>query len=174
MSKINKSVYPKNINTFRNDPLFYEELTVLKAQETIAELLESSNITKAELAKSLNQSKAHVTELLSEGRNLTLKTFARICFHLNAEINFQTNLIEKKYNIKNFASNKFFVSYESDIDYIHSLNKIKNSNTSWDNVSIKNFGTSWDNVSIDKIKSSFYKQDVKQFSKKNSGNFKVA
>ena len=99
MPKVNKSTYPKSIKTFRNDPLFYEELAVLKAQETIAELMKSSNTTKAELAKSLNQSKAHVTELLSEGRNLTLKTFARICFHLNTEINFQTNSIEKKYHV---------------------------------------------------------------------------
>ena len=99
MPKINKSIHPKSIKIFRNDPLFYEELTILKAQETIAELMKSSNTTKAELAKSLNQSKAHVTELLSDGRNLTLKTFARICFHLNSEVNFQTHFIKKKYQV---------------------------------------------------------------------------
>ena len=58
--------------------------------------MKSGNVSKAELAKRLSQSKAHVTELLSEGRNLTLKTFARVCFHLNAEIDFKTYLIWRK------------------------------------------------------------------------------
>ena len=100
MSKLNKASYPKNIESFKDDPLFYEELTILKAQETIAELMKNSNTTKAELAKSLNQSKAHVTELLSDGRNLTLRTFARVCFHLKSEIDFQTSLLGAKYSEK--------------------------------------------------------------------------
>ena len=88
MSKITKSTYPKSFETFRENPDFYEELAILKAQETIAELMKNSGTTRTELAKALNQSKAHVTELLSDGRNLTLRTFARVCFHLNAEVDF--------------------------------------------------------------------------------------
>ena len=41
-----------------------------------------------------------MTELLSEGRNLTLKTFARVCFYLDAEIDFQTYLIEERYSTR--------------------------------------------------------------------------
>ena len=81
-------------------------MTVLKAQEKIAELMENSNTSKTELAKLLNQSKSHVTELLSEGRNLTLKTFARVCFHLNAEVGFNTCSIGTKYSIKKSTSNR--------------------------------------------------------------------
>lgn len=69
-------------------PEFFEEYTVIKAQELIAELMNKQDISKAELAKRLKQSKAHVTELLSEGRNLTLKTLGRICYHLDAEVDF--------------------------------------------------------------------------------------
>ena len=85
-SKIKKSKYYTNINNYKNDVDFYEEFTVLAAQEKIAKLMEEQKISKAELAKKLNQSKAHVTSLLSDGRNLTLKTFGRVCFHLNAKI----------------------------------------------------------------------------------------
>ncbi len=97
MSKRKERSYPGSVKKYKNDPEFYEELTLLKAQEKIAELMKNSNISKAELAGRLNQSKAHVTELLSEGRNLTLKTFARVCFYLNSEIDFQTYLIGEKY-----------------------------------------------------------------------------
>ena len=97
MSKKNKrSSYPKSFETFKKDPEFYEELTILKAQEAIVELMIKRGTTKTELAKALNQSKPHVTGLLSDGRNLTLKTFARVCFHLNAEVEFQTCMIGEK------------------------------------------------------------------------------
>ena len=94
--KNKKSSYPKSFKTFRENPDFYEELTILKAQNTIAELMKNSGTTRTELAKSLNQSKAHVTELLSDGRNLTLRSFARVCFHLNTEVDFQTHTIGAK------------------------------------------------------------------------------
>ena len=93
MSKTKKYTYPRTTAMYKNDPVFYEELAILKAQEKIAELLKNSNTTRTQLAKSLNQSKAHVTELLSDGRNLTLRTFARVCFHLNAEVDFQVRAI---------------------------------------------------------------------------------
>lgn len=85
-SKIKKSKYYTNVNDYKNDVDFYEEFTVLVAQEKIAKLMEEQKISKAELAKKLNQSKAHITSLLSDGRNLTLKTFGRVCFHLNVKI----------------------------------------------------------------------------------------
>ncbi len=92
-TKNKQSSYPKSTETFRNSPVFYEELAILKAQEKIAELMQNSNTTRTNLARSLNQSKAHVTELLSDGHNLTLRTFARVCFHLNMEVDFHTRII---------------------------------------------------------------------------------
>ena len=85
-SEIKKSKYYTDISDYENDVDFYEEFTVLVAQEKIAKLMEEQKISKTKLAKLLNQSKAHVTGLLSDGRNLTLKTFGRVCFYLNAKI----------------------------------------------------------------------------------------
>ena len=85
-TKIKKSKYYTNVSSYKNDVGFYEEFTVLVAQEKIAKLMEEQKISKTELAKKLNQSKAHITGLLSDGHNLTLKTFGRVCFHLNAKI----------------------------------------------------------------------------------------
>ena len=95
MSK-KKSRYLKKERDFENNPSFYEELTLLEAQETIAKLMEDNKISKTALAKRLGQSKAHVTELLSEGRNLTLKTLGRICFFLGAELRFSSAPIEER------------------------------------------------------------------------------
>ena len=62
--------------------------------------MKDNNTSKTELARMLDQSKSHITELLSDGRNLTLRTFARICFHLNAEVDFRTYSIGAQYRIK--------------------------------------------------------------------------
>ena len=97
-----KNQYPKSIEDFKNDPLFYEEVAVLSAQETIAELMQNSKTTRTQLAKFLNRSKAHVTGLLSDGRNLTLRTFARVCFHLGMEVDFKTRPISTKYTTNTY------------------------------------------------------------------------
>ena len=96
MTKIKKPSFSESIKAFKKDPLFYEELTILKAQEKIAELMMNSNCSKTKLAGLLNQSKAHITEMLSSDRNLTLRTLGRVCFHLNAEIEFQSYAIGTK------------------------------------------------------------------------------
>ena len=93
-----KNKYPKSVKDFEKNPGFYEELAILKAQEKIAELMAGSNTKRTQLATLLKQSKAHVTELLSEGRNLTLRTFARVCFHLGVEVDFHTRRIGTQYN----------------------------------------------------------------------------
>ena len=171
MSKTKKSSYPKSIKDFKNDPLFYEELAILKAQEKIAELMKNSNISKTELAKSLNQSKAHITELLSDGRNLTLRTFARVCFHLNAEIDFQTYLIGAKHSVKKLASDKKFVfySYQLGEDLLSSVtDKISNTRQTQENI----------DIFIDvhkKIKDTpYYNKNKSQFIQQSNSGFKVA
>ena len=88
-----KKNYPKSFSNFKNNADFYEEIALLNAQETIAELMQERGIKKIDLAKSLNKSKSHITEMLSDGRNLTLRSFARICFYLNAELNFKVDKI---------------------------------------------------------------------------------
>ena len=96
MSKKKISRYLKKEWDFENDPCFYEELALLEAQETIASLMKDKEVSKTELARRLGQSKSHITELLSEGRNLTLKTLGRICFFLGAELRFKPVSIEER------------------------------------------------------------------------------
>lgn len=67
-------------------PSYFEEMLLLSAQELIAELMEKREISKADLARKLKTSKAHVTALLGDGRNLTLKSLANVCYHLGAEV----------------------------------------------------------------------------------------
>ena len=163
MPKIKESSYPKSIEAYKNDPQFYEELTILKAQEKIAELMKNSNTTRTELAAMLNQSKAHVTELLSDGRNLTLRTFARVCFYLKTEIEFQTYLIGSKYSAQLTSDSDFNSAYQfiGMADWLSSADTHKyNSNTS--SSKIKNKSTSTD--SYNKIMDT-YNQNVNQFTK---------
>ena len=171
MSKINKSSYPKSTKDFKNDPIFYEELAILKAQEKIAELMENNNISKTELAKSLNQSKAHITELLSDGRNLTLRTFARICFHLNAEIDFQTYLIGAKHSVKQLTSDiEFFISYHYQSDE-NLLSSIADKGNNTKQIQKNTFMGIYNKI---KDTSYTYNKDRKQFTQKSGNTYKVA
>lgn len=88
------------VSDFDNDPEFYKELTLLKAQETIAKLMEEQGVSKVKLADKLGRDKSYVTQILSSGRNLTLKTLSEILFCLNAELNFSVRPIRKVVNMK--------------------------------------------------------------------------
>ena len=166
MSKIKKSAYPKSIETYKKDPVFYEELAILKAQEKIAELMKNSNTTRTALAQSLKQSKAHVTELLSNGRNLTLRTFARVCFHLNAEIDFQAHIIGTKKYITQYLYNDF--------NEFHNLIADRANNP--DNMIKNNTLSSSDIVHNKKIEHSYqiYKQCLPGFNKNITDPYKAA
>ena len=168
MPKVKKSSYPKSIETYKNDPQFYEELAILKAQEKISELMENSNTTRTKLATLLNQSKAHVTELLSDGRNLTLRSFARVCFHLNAEIDFQTYLIGTKHSAKKLTSgSNFNITYKvMEIENLLSSISIHLDDKIKDNLKKKSTST----TTYNNIKDT-YKKDVHQF---NNSHYKVA
>ena len=124
MTKVNKTSFPKSAKAFRNDPVFYEELTILKAQEKIAELMVSSNTSKTKLATLLNQSKAHVTEMLSDGRNLTLRTFARICFYLNAEIEFRAYVLGTKLSLRSTDNDAYQFSEAEGVSLDDALQSI--------------------------------------------------
>jgi len=87
---------PLHTEDMATDPDYFEEYALLQAQEIIAEQMEKNEVSKAELARRMNVSKAYVTKLLSSGRNLTLRTLARVLFHMGSEISFQTQAIEKR------------------------------------------------------------------------------
>ena len=117
---MNKPHYPKNLNDYKKDPGFYEELALLNAQEVIAKLMNKTNNSETSLANLLKKPKNYVKRLLSDGKNLTLKTLARVCFHMKRELDFSTHSIE----IPQRVHNARFVAFKS-------LQDFKNA-SSWD------------------------------------------
>ena len=97
---MNKPHYPKNLDDYKDDPDFYEGLALFSAQETIAKLMHDTKTTKTSLAKLLNKPKNYVTNLLLDGDELSLKTFAYVCFKMRAEVDFFTRPIDKSNNKK--------------------------------------------------------------------------
>ena len=158
-----KPTYPKSTETYKKDPVFYEELAILKAQEKIAELMKNSNTTRTALAQSLKQSKAHVTELLSNGRNLTLRTFARVCFHLNVEIDFHTHII----GTKNYMTQYLF----NDSNEFHNLIADRSNNPAKKNNTLSGSNI----VHNKKMEASYqYMAHPRSFNKNITDQYKVA
>ena len=66
--------------------LLRQEELLFDAQEEIALAMERARISKADLAKALGKSRAFVTQVLSSGRNLTLRTWADISTALGCRV----------------------------------------------------------------------------------------
>lgn len=75
---------------------YYAELTTLRAQEHIATLMKQQSINRADLARMLGKSKAYVTRMLSDGYNMTMKTYASVLYHLGHEAHFQSQPIQNE------------------------------------------------------------------------------
>ena len=73
---------------YADNPDFYESITLMKAQGFIAHLLDEADVSQKELAERLGKSKASISRLLSDGRNLTLRSFGRILHALGREVSF--------------------------------------------------------------------------------------
>ncbi len=65
-----------------NARLLAEESFILDATESIWEAIESQSLTKAKLAEKAGCSRALISQLLSGSRNMTLRTYAQLCFAL--------------------------------------------------------------------------------------------
>jgi transcriptional regulator with XRE-family HTH domain len=66
--------------------LYEQERLVAWVTEAISRLMESRKISKAELAELLGTSRANVTQMLSGGRNMTLRTLADVACVLGARV----------------------------------------------------------------------------------------
>lgn len=62
--------------------------------DQIAEYMAHAGVNKAELANRMGTSRAFVTKVLSGDANMTLKTFAKILFHLGAKS--EVKIIDKR------------------------------------------------------------------------------
>ena len=66
--------------------LLRQEELLVDAQDEIALAMRQARATKADLAKALGKSRAFVTQILSSGRNLTLRTWADIATALGHRV----------------------------------------------------------------------------------------
>ena len=62
----------------RNRRLLSQEELILEVTEALAEAMSRDDVTKTELAQRLGKSKGFVSQILSGGRNLTLRTVADV------------------------------------------------------------------------------------------------
>lgn len=70
----------------RNRRLLREEELILDVTEAISAAMQEAGISKAQLAKRMGRTKGFITQLLSGGRNLTLRTLAGIADALEARV----------------------------------------------------------------------------------------
>ncbi len=66
--------------------LLRQEELIVDAQEEITAAMDRAGATKADLAKALGKSRSFVTQILSSGRNLTLRTWAGVATALGHRV----------------------------------------------------------------------------------------
>ena len=69
-----------------NRRLLREEELILDVTEAVSAAMQEAGISKAQLAKRMGRTKGFITQLLSGGRNLTLRTLADIADALEARV----------------------------------------------------------------------------------------
>ena len=70
----------------RNRRLLVEEDLILDVTEAISAVMQEEGISKAQLAKRMGRTKGFITQLLSGGRNLTLRTLAGLADALESRV----------------------------------------------------------------------------------------
>lgn len=69
--------------------LLNEERFILEVTERICAFMDEKGISRSELAQRLGKTKGYVSQLLSGGRNLTMRTVADVSQALGANLHFQ-------------------------------------------------------------------------------------
>jgi transcriptional regulator with XRE-family HTH domain len=92
--------------------LLRQEELILDATETICMVMSENNISRSELAKRLGKSRAFVTQILSGGRNLTLRTLSDVADALDCRT--RITMIQRKASARiihhgTWSSNRFDV-----------------------------------------------------------------
>lgn len=77
-----------NLNELKKkfEDKFYQSYLSNSFLEKICEIMEKKNITNTELAEKMGVSKSQISRLLSDNRNLTVKTLAKLFFFLGEEL----------------------------------------------------------------------------------------
>lgn len=86
MEELSKGVGPRNAE---EEELFAIERFRVDVQAALYAAMKSAGIQQKELARRMNVSPAYVTQLFDSGRNLTVRTVAKVCYALNREARFR-------------------------------------------------------------------------------------
>lgn len=100
------------------DPEIFEEMTLLRAQTAIGQAMKMHGISKSELARKLGKSRSAVTRLLSDGRNLTLKSLGHILYVLGEEVLIQTQPISDHFKDDEEVSQRFRVVSKNESEWV--------------------------------------------------------
>lgn len=92
--------YGKHFQKQMKDPVFLKALAqeqlIADIQEEICRLMKEGKVSRNELALRMGKSKGFITQILSNDRNLTLRTIADVFTALRAEITVKTKTKEKE------------------------------------------------------------------------------
>ena len=87
-----------------NDPefrkLLAQEELILEVTETICDVMENETISRKDLADRLGKSKGFVSQLLTGGRNLTLRTVADILHVLGYNVSLKPQKFRQERNVR--------------------------------------------------------------------------
>lgn len=83
-------------SSIRNRRLLRQEELILEITEALIEALESEGISKTDLASRLGKTKGFVSQILTGGRNLTLRTIADVADALGYRIDITCEKIREK------------------------------------------------------------------------------
>lgn len=89
-----------------NNKLLRQEAFILEATEQLSEALENEGITKAELADRLGKTKGFVSQVLTGGRNLTLRTIADFSTALGCEPRIEIRRLTGRMRLTEYCSMK--------------------------------------------------------------------
>lgn len=84
-----KTDYEKFERGDGNSRLLRQETLIVDVLEEVNRVLSSENISKTSLAQRLGKTKGYISQILSGGRNLTLRTVADVCWAIGYAPHFE-------------------------------------------------------------------------------------
>ena len=91
-----QTVFDQLVNTPEERKLFQRERTIMEITEMLCRVMKEQNVSRAELADRLGMSKGSISQMLSGGRNLTVKSISDILFALNRSLVARVRGIEEQ------------------------------------------------------------------------------
>ena len=96
-----------------NRRLLREEELILEVTEAVSVVMEKEGISKAQLAKRLGKTKGFISQLLSGGRNLTLRTLAGLVDALGYRVTIRVSKDRDRMSVSSQSSDLRVINIES-------------------------------------------------------------